>query len=97
MSQTFSLKELNNRLLRIEKEIRLLRKEVQNLRTQKKKKAELSLWADKEEQRRRVTELFKSLSIEGSPVGVQALQKRMANSGLGPRELSGSLVEAREK
>jgi len=57
----------------------------------------MSRWADKQEQRRRVNALFATLSIQGAPIGAEALQQSMNQAGLVPNELSRSLVEAREE
>ena len=54
-------------------------------------------WADKEEQRRQVKALFATLSIQGAPIGAQALQQRMSQAGLSPNELSRGIIEAREE
>jgi len=54
-------------------------------------------WVDRELQGQWVDDLFKALSIQGAPMGVWALQRKMGQAGLLLNELSRSLVEAREE
>ncbi|MBN1889263.1 MAG: hypothetical protein JW850_14815 [Thermoflexales bacterium] len=54
-------------------------------------------WADKQEQKRQVKALFAALSIQGAPIGAQALQQRMSQLDLSPNELSRGIIEAREE
>ena len=41
--------------------------------------------------------LFETLSIQGVPIGAEALQAKMAQAGLTPNELSRGIVSAREE
>jgi len=105
MNQTQSVQELTDRLVSIEKEISILRKEMRDLRQQAKtvpqtitaRFAGVCTWADKGEQKHWIKDLFVALSIQGLPVGTKVLQQRMGQIGLTPNELSRSLVEAREE
>lgn len=105
MSQALSLHQLTDRLVRIEKEVSVIRKELADLRQQAKvtpqalaiRSAVAYPWADKEHQRRWIKDLFAALSIQGAPMGAQVLQQSMGQAGLTPGELSRGLVEAREE
>jgi len=105
MNQTLSVKQLTDRLLRVEKEVGIIRKELVHLRQHTKPVTQAETarapavftWADKEEQRRWIKHLFAGLSIQGAPMGAEVLQQRMNQAGLVPNELSQSLVEAREE
>ena len=105
MNQTLSLQQLADRLVRVEKEINIIRGELMDLRQRTRAVPQAAAtqfavahsWADKEILRHRLKSLFAALSIQGVPMGAQMLQRRMAQAGLTPNELSRSLVEAREE
>lgn len=99
MNQTLFLQQLSDRVVRIEKEMSIIRKELTDLRQQRTTTQFTVVypWADKEEQRRWIRDLFASLSIQGVPMGAKVLQQRMGQAGLGPNELSRGLVEVREE
>jgi hypothetical protein len=52
---------------------------------------------DKEILKRRMETLFKTLSIQRTPIGALALQEQMSQIGLDPDELSRAIIEAREE
>ena len=54
------------------------------------------LCMDKMALRRWINGLFEKLSIQGVPVGAEALQAKMAQAGLTSNELSRGIVSARE-
>lgn len=98
MNQTVSLQQLVDRIERVEKEMSIILKDLAHLRRQRTT-ASFAVpypWADKEEQRRWIRDLFATLTIQGLPMGAKVLQQRMSQAGLTPNELSRSLVEARE-
>jgi len=105
MDQTLSLQQLADRLVRVEKEVSIIREELTDLRQQTKAALQATVtqfaaaypWADKELLKGRIKDLFAALSIRGVPLGAQMLQQRMAQASLTPNELSRSLVEAREE
>ena len=105
MNQTPSLEELADRLLRLEKEVNVIQKELADLRQHTRavpqatepQVAGSSLWADKGAQKHWMNVLFAALSIKGVPIGAEALQQRMGQADLTPNELSRSLIEAREE
>lgn len=105
MNQALSLHQLADRLVRVEKEMSVIREALEDLRRQTKAVPQALAaqptvaypWADKEDQRRWVKDLFATLSIQGVPVGAKVLQQRMGQVGLTPNELSRGIVEAREE
>jgi len=105
MNQTLSLQQLADRLVHVEKEMNIIRKELADLRQQTRVVPQTTVtqsaitypWADKGTLRRWINSLFAVLSIQGMPMGVQVLQQRMGQAGLTPNELSRSLVKAREE
>jgi len=90
---------LVDRIIRIEKEMSTIRKELADLRQQRTTARIVTFrsWADKEEQRRWIRDLFVTLSIQGVPLGAEVLQQRMGQAGLAPNELSRDLIKAREE
>lgn len=96
MSQAASLQQLNDRLLRIEEEIRTVRDDLETLHRQEATacalptvdKASLEHWAD---------DFFATLGIEGRPLPAEDLQQMMRTSGLAADELSRSLIAARDE
>ena len=99
MNQTISLQQLTDRIDRVEKEMGIIRKELAYLRRRRTTVpfAVPCLWADKEEQRHWIRDVFAALAIQGVPMGTKGLQERMSQASLTPNELSRSLVEAREE
>lgn len=105
MNQPLSLQQLADRLLRVEREMNIIRGELTDLRQRPRAVPQAAVtqfaiaysWADKEILRRRLKGLFAALSIQGVPMGAKLLQQRMGQAGLTPNELSRSLVEAREE
>jgi hypothetical protein len=105
MNQTLSLQQLTDRLVRVEREMNIIREELTDLRQQTRAVPQAAAtrfaiaysWADKEILRRWIKGLFATLSIQGVPMGAQLLQQRMGQAGLTPNELSRSLIEAREE
>ncbi|MBM4048844.1 MAG: hypothetical protein FJ279_27400 [Planctomycetes bacterium] len=95
MSEKLSIQDLTDRLVRVEKEMGAVRKELADLRRQTRAATEgpASLWASNAERRR----CARSLPIQGTPVGAKLLQQKMAQAGLLPNELSRGLVAAREE
>jgi len=92
MEQAVSLRQLADRMSLIEKEIRAIKRELEELCLGKS-----TPWADKDEGRNWFESLFRTLSIRGGPIGVEVLQKEMERAGLTPNELSRAIVEAREE
>jgi hypothetical protein len=105
MNHTLSLEQLTDRLVRVEREMNIIREELTDLRQRTRAVPQATVtqfavaysWADKEILRRWIKGLFAALSIQGVPMGAQLLQQRMGRAGLTPNELSQSLVEAREE
>ncbi len=105
MNRNPSLQQLTDRLVRVEKKMSIIYQELADLRQQTKTvpqtaSTRLSVaypWADKEEQRHWIGDLFASLSVQGAPMGAEVLQQRMGQTGLAPDELSRDIVEAREE
>jgi hypothetical protein len=54
-------------------------------------------WVDKKELQRYFDNLFATLSIQGSPIGVPLLQEQMRAAGLEENELSRGIIEAWEE
>ena len=105
MNQTLHIQQLATRLAHIEAEVNVIREELAQLRgyvqpTSATATSHVGIafpWANKAAQRQHVGALFTALSIQGAPMGIQALQCRMSQAGLAQDELSRSLVEAREE
>jgi hypothetical protein len=105
MNQTLSMQELADRLVRVESEVSALREELASLRKQTRtsprtaatRQALAHLCMDKTALRRWINGLFETLSIQGVPIGAEALQAKMAQAGLTPNELSRGIVSAREE
>lgn len=96
MGQAASLQRLNDRLLRIEEEIRTVRDDLETLHRQEATagalptvdKAFVQHWAD---------DFFAALGIEGSPLPAEDLQQVLRTSGLAADELSRDLIAARDE
>ena len=105
MNQPLSSQQLADRLVRVEREMNIIREELTDLRQRTRVVPQATVtqfaiaysWADKEILRYQIKGLFAALSIQGVPMGVQLLQQRMGQAGLTPNELSRSLIEAREE
>ena len=103
MNQALSLQELTDRLVRVENEVNALREELASLRKQPSprtataRQALAHLCMDKMALRRWINSLFEKLSIQGVPIGAEALQAKMAQAGLTSNELSQGIVSAREE
>jgi hypothetical protein len=52
---------------------------------------------DKTLLRRAMDKLFQTLSIQGEPIGVEALRQMMKKENLNQNELSRSIIEARDE
>lgn len=99
------MQELTDRLVRIENEVTALREELASLRKQTRtnprtaatRQALAHLCMDKMALRRWIDVLFEMLSIQGVPIGAEALQAKMAQAGLTSNELSRGIVSAREE
>lgn len=52
---------------------------------------------DKRLIRKHMQELFRILSVEGEPIGIEELQKQMREANLNSNELSRGIIEAREE
>lgn len=105
MNQTLSMQELTDRLVRVESEVTALREELASLRKQTRtsprtaitREAMAHLCTDKMALSRWINGLFEKLSIQGTPIGAEALQEKMAQASLTSNELSRSIVSAREE
>jgi hypothetical protein len=105
MNRMLSLQELTDRLVRVEDEVTALREELASLRKQAKtgprtattRQALAHLCMDKKALKRWINGLFEKLSIQGTPIGAEALQEKMAQASLTSNELSRSIVSAREE
>ncbi|MCZ7666053.1 MAG: hypothetical protein M5U34_01820 [Chloroflexi bacterium] len=102
MNQTATIQQLTNRLRRIEAEIVAVREELKTLPRQQDHPLPFDAtvsdtWVNKAALREQIRRLFLTLSIQGEPVGVEALQKRMREAELASNELSQSIIAAREE
>lgn len=103
MNQALSMQELTDRLVRVESEVTALREELASLRKQTSpqtaatRQALVHLCTDKMALSRWINGLFEKLSIQGTPIGAEALQEKMAQASLTSNELSRSIVSAREE
>lgn len=103
MDQTLSLEQLARKLVLVEEELGSIRQQLDELRRQIKTTThsaphlERIVCVDKGEERRWIEDLFARMHIQGRPMGALALQRRMADAGLAPDELSRRIVQAREE
>jgi hypothetical protein len=107
MSQPLSLQQMTERLAHLEQLMNVVRQEVMELRRQMAITSETQTikteaimgytWVDKGLQKHWINELFTILSIQGEPIGIETLQQRMSQAGLGENELSRDLIEARDE
>jgi len=99
------MQELTDRLVRVESEVTALREELASLRKQTRtslptaatRQALAHLCMDKTALRCWINGLFETLSIQGVPIGAEALQAKMAQAGLTSNELSRGIVSSREE
>ena len=102
MNKTATIQQLSDRLRWIEAEIVAVREELKTLPTQQEHPLPIDAtgsdtWVNKTALREQMRRLFLTLSIQGEPIGVEALQKRMREAGLATNELSQSIIAAREE
>lgn len=103
MSQILTIQRLTEKISQLEQELQFIRQELAELRQIKAgvppTAEEFSeyVWSSKQEQKQLINKFFISLAIHGKPIGAEALQQRMALSGLANNELSRDLVAAREE
>ncbi len=104
MHQPASLQQLTDRIVYLEKKVDLIHKELTDLRQEQTVPQTIATpsaitypWVDKKVLKRRMKTLFKTLSIERTPIGALALQEQMSKIGLDPDELSRGIIEAREE
>jgi hypothetical protein len=101
MSQTVTLQSLDDKLNRLEAEIENMREELVELRQQKTTVSQDTLPAsrlqlvDKAAIRRALDAAFGPL--DGEPLDVEGLQRRISELGLEPNEFSRGLIEMREE
>ena len=99
MEQTLTLQQLIERLMNLEREVNSLHHDLAHFQ-QHPDASTVTLayrWADKNIQRRWMSQVFASYSIQGKPRGALALQQEMSRANLAANELSRSLIEAREE
>lgn len=96
-----NLQQLTERVIHLEKELDTLRQEMIDLRKQRSTTSQTTLFPSAIDfstvDKKAVDEFFEILSIQGEPIGIQALRQMMAGENLEPNELSRSLVEARDE
>jgi hypothetical protein len=104
MHQSLSLQQLTDRIVHLEKKVDIIHKELTDLRQEQTVPQTIPApsaiaypWVDKEILKRRIETLFKTLSIQRTPIGALALQEQMSQIGLEPDELSRAIIEAREE
>ncbi len=104
MNPNLTLQQLTDKVLHLEQELNTVRKELANLRQQAEAIPETAItqpvvefpWADKAVLKYGINHLFKTLSIEGKPIGIQKLRRMMSQDNLRQNELSQGIIEARE-
>ena len=103
MSQSVTIQRLTEKISQLEQELQFIRQELAELRQIKAgvppTAEEFSdyVWSSKQDQKQLINKFFISLAIQGGPIGAQALQQRMAVSGLANNELSRDIVATREE
>jgi hypothetical protein len=103
MSQSVTIQRLTEKISQLEQELQFIRQELAELRQIKAGvpptagKYTGNIWSNKQDQKQLINKFFASLAIQGAPIGPQALQQRMALSGLANDELSRDIVAAREE
>jgi hypothetical protein len=102
MNQSVTIQRLTSHLRRIESEISDIRRELKALPLQSSQQtlAEVAIpyaFADKTALIEQMQQLFISLSIQSTPVGVEKLQQQMGEAELMSNELSQNIMAAREE
>lgn len=104
MHQPPSLQQLADRIVHLEEKVDLIHKELIDLQRGQTVPQTIAApsaiaypWVNKEILKRRMETLFKTLSIQRTPIGALALQEQMSQIGLDPDELSRAIIEAREE
>ena len=105
MEQILSLQQLADRLVYLEREVAVIRQEVSTrrrpikttLRTEASRPTFVYPWVNKDGPKQWFDLLFAALPIQGSPIGAEQLQRKMAEAELEGNELSRSIVAAREE
>jgi hypothetical protein len=100
-----NLQQLTDKVVYLEQEVNTIRKELADLREQQEPvpqgPATQSIadfpWVDKTLLKQAMDKLFQTLSIQGEPIGVEALRQMMKNENLDQNELSRSIIEARDE
>jgi len=105
MKQVLSPQQLANRLIYLEREMKIIREEVKTLRRRTAVDSQTGSiqttpaysWADKREQRRWFDRLCATLAIKRPSIGAELLQREMKEAGLNNTELSRGITEARDE
>jgi hypothetical protein len=102
MKQTLPIQHLTNRINIIETEIIAIRQELEAIPEQQNQQSypdtnDVSLFVDKSMLKEQMRQFLLKLSIEGEPIGYEALQEQMREAGLEENELSQSIIAAREE
>jgi hypothetical protein len=102
MDQSTTIQDLTNRLRRIEAEIVAVREALKALPEQQDQFSPVIAtvpyaWVNKTALKEQMRHMFLKFSIQGEPVGVEVLQKRMHEAALSSNELSQSIIVAREE
>jgi hypothetical protein len=100
-----NLQQLTDKVVYLEQEVNTIRKELADLREQQEAVPQVPItqsianfpWMDKTLLRQAMDKLFQTLSIQGEPIGVEALRQMMKNENLDQNELSRSIIEARDE
>jgi hypothetical protein len=100
-----NLQQLADKIVYLEQEVNTIRKELADLRQQREAVPQVPAtqsidsfpWMDKTLLRRAMDKLFQTLSIQGEPIGVEALRQMMKKENLNQNELSRSIIEARDE
>jgi hypothetical protein len=100
-----NLQQLADKVVYLEQEVNTIRKELADLREQQEAVPQVPTtqpianfpWMDKTLLRQAMDKLFQTLSIQGEPIGVEALREMMKKENLSQNELSRSIIEARDE
>jgi hypothetical protein len=100
-----NLQQLTDKVVYLEQEVNTIRKELADLREQQETVPQAPAshsiadfpWMDKTLLRQAMDRLFQTLSIQGEPIGVEALRQIMKKENLDQNELSRSIIEARDE
>src|SRR5688572_29761238 len=103
MNQDLSLQEISDRLIRVEREVVVIRKQIDHLQQvgvvgpiSTPHSGVENLLADKTPLRLAIANLFREYGIVAVPIGVEVLRQMMSQAGLTENELSHGIIEARE-